>query len=92
MFNNTQISKNIVSTHVNAVTGQIVKTYKKSWFKRFHLKSHMAEALLNENPRLKLNDEWQYTDIVVVQMVVCGDMEVLVELITKEDYEKVVEQ
>lgn len=92
MFNNTQISKNIVSTHVNAVTGQIVKTYKESWFKRFHLKSSMAEELLKEKPKLKLNkDSYNLTEVVVVQMVVCGDMEVLAELIKKEDYERVME-
>ncbi|NFJ84000.1 hypothetical protein FDA84_15040 [Clostridium botulinum] len=73
MFNtNSNIS---VSNHVNAVTGNIVKTYKDSYFLRFHLKSSLSDKLLKEN-----------SDKIVTQMVVCGDMEVIAEVMNKKLY------
>lgn len=73
MFNtNSNIS---VSNHVNAVTGNIVKTYKDSYFLRFHLKSTLSDKLLKEN-----------SDKIIIQMVVCGDMEVIAEVMNKKLY------
>lgn len=85
MFNNTSYSNNVVSNHVNAVTGSISKTYKESFFKRFNLKSRMAETLLSEQPSLYING--RTTPVVIVQMVVVGDMEVMAEIIFKSDYD-----
>ena len=70
---------------INAVTGAILKNHPKSWFERFHLKSRRADSLLIEGGHNK---------IVVLQMVVCGDMEVIAEcvyatdLVLKEEGEK----
>lgn len=63
---------------VNACSGGIYKTYLESWFERFHLKSERAVTLLNQN---------SYGN-VILQMVVCGDMEVIAEIIEKEDLKK----
>lgn len=79
-------SKSIVSNHINAVTGNICKTYRESFFVRFHLKSNFAEKILDYNSRCKIG--YRDEDVVVIQMVVCGDMEVLCELIKKEDYDR----
>jgi hypothetical protein len=65
-----------VSNHVNAVTGNIIKTYKDSYFKRFHLKSNLSERLLEPG-----------ASEIIIQMVICGDMEVIAELMRKKDYE-----
>lgn len=70
-----------VSHHVNSVTGNIVKTYKDSYFKRFHLKSALADTLFSPT-----------SEIIVVQMVMCGDMDVIAELITKPKYEKIFDE
>lgn len=86
MLNSYSVAnKNIVSTHINAVNGNIGKTYKESFFLRFHLKSKRAEELLCDNPKYYYK-AYSSCDVVVIQMVVCGDMEVLCEVIRKEDY------
>lgn len=59
MFNNYSCSQN---TKINAVTGGILKNHPKSWFKRLHLGSSYAEKLFVPNG-----------DIVVLQMMICGD-------------------
>ena len=86
MFNTySSPTTNNTSIKVNAVSGTIVKNYNKSWFQRFHLKSQHAEEILrfpdNRNPY----NRSKYDDVVVLQMMVCGDMEVIVELIKRED-------
>ena len=89
MFNNYSISnKNIVSNHVNAVTGNITKTYAKSFFKRFNLKSRRADELLSPTPTLTIG--YSSRCVEVVQMVVVGDMEVVAEIMFKEDYKEVI--
>lgn len=91
MLNSYSVSnKNIVSNHVNAVTGNITKTYAKSFFKRFNLKSWEADGLLNPSPTLSIG--YGKKDVVVIQMVVVGDMEVVAEIMFKEDYEEVIKE
>ena len=89
MFNTTtNYSKTVVSNHVNAVTGNITKTYAKSFFVRFHLKSSMADELFFDSPRISLGN-YNYEDVQVVQMVICGDMEVIAEIIKQSDYDEI---
>ena len=101
MFNsyNVQPSQSI---KINAVTGAILKNHPKSWFERFHLKSPRAERLLDEGGYKATkkeydNDAWNSNgrtvrdpenDIIVLQMVICGDMEVMAELVYRKDYEE----
>ena len=87
------------SISINAVTGAILKNHPKSWFERFHLKSNRAEALLTEGGHTAYKKEYDYNlhsernvknpdkDITVLQMVICGDMEVMAELVYTRDYE-----
>ena len=84
---------------INAVTGAILKNHPKSWFERFHLNSDRAKQLLTEGG--DTGTEWvksEYSSsrwkkdnpekaITVLQMVICGDMEVMAELVYKKDYE-----
>lgn len=69
-----------ISSQVNAVTGSIIKTYEHSYFLRFHLKSDMAGRLFRKD-----------ADEVIIQMVVCGDMEVIAEVMDKKIYNKMFE-
>ena len=82
---------------INAVTGAILKNHPKSWFERFHLNSDRAKQLLTEGGDKGIetvNGEycsWKKDNsekaITVLQMVICGDMEVMAELVYKKDYE-----
>lgn len=94
MFNTNVCTSNkqIVSTHVNAVSGNITKTYRNSFFRRFNLQSDLARTLLSNNQTLSCRKKGDYSDkayeVEVIQMIVCGDMEVIAEVMFKEDYEE----
>lgn len=80
------------SISINAVTGALLKNHPKSWFERFHLQSNRAKELLQEGGHKYYADRWKEThipekDITVLQMVICGDMEVMAELVYTKDYE-----
>ena len=74
---------------VNAVSGTLIKTFRKSFFKRFHMKSTMADYVFDEKkPRISSNGN----EIVVLQIMLCGDNEFLAELIYKKDYDEMFEE
>ena len=99
MFNTYHAGNYTSNIKVNAVTGAILKNHPKSWFERFSLKSKRAEDILRENghhaQRTVYDESYRYErkenvpdkDIIVLQMVICGDMEVLAELVYRKDYE-----
>ena len=62
---------------INAVTGMIAKNYRKSWFKQFHLQSRFADTIFCAN-----------ANTIIVQMMMCGDMVVVAELITAKDLDE----
>lgn len=79
---------------INAITGAILKNHPKSWFERFHLNSSRANELLTEGGHRGEIERrggctWSYhnpeKDIVVLQMVICGDMEVIAECVRAID-------
>ncbi len=94
MFNTYHAGNCTQSVKINAVTGAILKNHPKSWFERFHLESIRANNLLTEgghkgkdffySNEYELNPE---KDIIVLQMVICGDMEVIAECVYRKDYE-----
>lgn len=88
MLDTSNHVKNISNTSIklSSVSGTLFKTHDKSFFKRFHLKSRFAEVILNSNPSMTI----RYKDVccVVLQIMMCGDMEVLAEIVQKTDYEE----
>lgn len=58
------------------------------------MKSEMADTVLDKNPRLKENDfrDSKYKQIVVLQVMLCGEQELLAEVMWKEDFDKMYEQ
>ena len=62
---------------INAVSGTITKTYMKSWFECFHVKSNKAETVF-----------WSDYSKVVLQVILCGDGFLIAEMITKPDFEE----
>ena len=89
MFNTTNYHAG--NTSINAVTGAILKNHPKSWFERFHLQSNRAKRLLVEGGDKGEPEGYSSYNsskaITVLQMVICGDMEVMAELVYKKDYE-----
>jgi hypothetical protein len=92
MFN-TYHGGNVSNTvKINAVSGAILKNHPKSWFERFNLRSDRAKELFKEGG----HEFWVYDDrrdkigITVLQMVICGDMEVMAELVYTSDYNEVI--
>lgn len=103
MFNTFHGGTHTSTTNINAVTGAILRNHPKSWFERFHLKSERANQLLveggHEAQKKEYYDDYHISgllrmvhdpdkDIVVLQMVICGDMEVLAECVYKKDLEE----
>lgn len=94
-YNNHTHNHNI---SINSCSGGIYKTYKESWFKRLHLKSALMEMLSNHENVRYYNDIYiintyhpdydKAKPIVVLQMVICGEMEVIAEIMYKEDFDK----
>lgn len=90
MFNSYHADNHSNNININAVTGAILKNHPKSWFERFHLKSNRASQLLTEGGHKWDSRGWGENpgkDIIILQMVICGDMEVMAELIYRKDYE-----
>ncbi len=80
----------ITNINVNAVSGTLIKTFKDSYFVRFHMNSTFAKRYFQEkNPFRETNGK--ETEIVIVQCMLCGDGEFLVEVIDKIDYDKIFE-
>jgi len=92
MFNSYNVS-NPQTVNINAVSGTIVKNYKDSFILRFHMKSQMADTILDKNPRLQKRDyrDSEYKPIVVLQVMLCGEQELMAEVMWKEDFDKMFE-
>lgn len=91
--NSTRISNNL---NLNAVNGTILKSYPKSFFKRFHLQSDFAKQILCEDPKMNIHEKnigagsyfSNYKPVIVLQMMMCGDMDVIAEIMLKEDFDE----
>lgn len=87
--------------NINACSGGIYKTYKESWVTRFNLKSSLAETLFKPyDNKMKVEADTSksgycgyYTvehkePVIIIQMIICGDMEVIAEVIKEKDFIK----
>lgn len=88
MLNNSINNKIINNLKLQSCSGGIYKSHDTSWFRRFHLNSELAKTILSEEPHFITNNfNRDIVDVVVLQMIICGDMEVIAEIVRKEDYE-----
>jgi len=78
------------SIKINAVSGNILKNYQKSFFKRFFLNSQLATEVFDENDPHIMERNYPYTKrpIVIIQMMVCGESEVIAEIMWKSDFDE----
>ena len=87
--------------NINACSGGIYKTYKESWFTRFNLESSLAKTLFKPyDNKMKVAADTSesgycgyYTKehkepVIIIQMIICGDMEVIAEVIQEKDFIK----
>lgn len=97
------------SIKINAVTGNILKNYQKSFFKRFKLDGTMATQLFDEElPHLsKFKTTYnsggygrrdfdttteEKRPVVIMQMMMCGEAEVLAEIMWQDDFDKLFQE
>lgn len=77
---------------INAVSGTLTKTFKDSYFVRFEKGSRMEDCYFDENYCYRDNEnQTKKIEIIVLQVMLCGDDSYLVEAIDKEKYEKMFE-
>ena len=69
---------------LNAVNGTLTKTFKDSYFVRFQKGSSMEERYLTEN----IAKNSKGTPIIILQIMLAFDNNYIVEVINKEDYDK----
>jgi len=81
MLDNTQMVYNRNEVSFNSVAGTIVKSHKDSVITRFHMKSGMADTFLHERRPTDSFDK----PIAVLQVMLCGDNQFLVEYIRVTD-------
>lgn len=86
MFNQAYTNVNSSTLSINAASGVMLKNYKDSFFVRCHLKSELAETLLSYHCNMRMNG--RFVDVVVIQIMTYGDMEMIAEVITKGNFDK----
>ncbi len=89
------ITNNNIS--VNAVSGTLSKTFRKSYFITCEFGSTLAKGIFNkEKPNLAYKDSYYVqhkgTEIVVLQTMLCGENRILAEVINKTDYDEMFEK
>lgn len=72
---------------INAVSGTLTKTYKDSYFVRFQKGSQMEANYINDKKSFR-TDGYNNIEVVVLQIMICGNDTFLIEAIDKEKYEK----
>lgn len=72
---------------INAVSGTLTKTYKDSYFVRFQKESQMEANYINDKKSFR-TDGYNNIEVVVLQIMICGNDTFLIEAIDKEKYEK----
>lgn len=67
---------------INAVSGTLIKSHPKSRIVRFHMKSGMADTAFSVKQPKIIGE-----NVVILQVMLCGDKELLVEYIREADCE-----
>lgn len=82
----------VTNNNINAVSGTLVKTFKKSYFVTCEFGSYLARGLFDkEKPNLGYQNTYSYVrgkEVVVLQIMLCGENRLLAEIINKEDYDE----
>ena len=97
MFNSYSVSSQNI-TKVNAVSGMLQKQYKESFIIRFDKDSNYENQIFSLNPKIILQKEERVgeailrheksREVVVLQVMLAVDNSYIVELMWKDDFEK----
>jgi len=93
MFNTNHMDIGGISTsvNINAVGGTLTKSDTRSQIIRFHMDSPMAkEVFSTTNPRLDAGGNYnnEFKSIIVLQVMLCGGNQFLVEFMFVEKEQK----
>ena len=87
MLNSYEINNSFRQNfNFNAVSGTLIKSNPNSKMVRFNMRSSFARNFFDEDKPSYVSGG-EYIDIVVLQVMLCGNEEFLAEFITKEEYE-----
>lgn len=72
-------------TKINAVSGTLVKNHPASFFMNVKLGSVTSNNLLCSSPSLNKKEGYGKDDVTVLQVMLVGDMQVLMEIVYNKD-------
>ena len=87
MFDSTNVyNKAFNEIKVNAVSGTLIKSHPKSFFKVFHMDSQYARNLFSEKPFVHV--EWKDIEVVVLQSMLTGNdkFNMIAEIVFEKEY------
>lgn len=91
MFN-TYNANPVTNNNINAVSGSLTKTFRESRFTCCKIGGNVFEGLfpdqLDVKPYLVKNYYADRVEIVILQTMLMGNNIIMVEFITKKDYDK----
>lgn len=88
MFNTINFGESTTKVNINTpCTGIIQRSHPKSYFARFHTKSLLAEWVFSGYPRLQ-KETYRADKIAVLQVMVFGDNEMLIEYVYEKDLQE----
>lgn len=87
MFNSHEPTQKV---NVNAVTGILSKTCKKSFFKACKVDSSDFEILMGDEPCIPLDENCRscLVKVIILQAMLMGEGRVMFEIIKKSDYKE----
>lgn len=91
MFNTYEANNKV---NINAVSGTLIKSYRDSFFIRLHIRSNLADDIFSKDPQYLHHKDngWKVLEpIVILQTMLCGDGELIVEVMWKKDFDKLFE-
>lgn len=91
MFNNYSYTGGNTNIKVNAVSGTLVKNYRKSFFLRFSIGDSLEGLLFSKTPRLQNPDCYGSREVVVIQSMIIAEKTMLAEVMWKDDFDEMFE-
>lgn len=87
-------SKAYNNLNINAVSGTLIKSHPKSFFKTMHSSSGLAESVLSEKPKMSIGKynhnygRYEEVDVIVLQVMLTGNdrHDLMVEIVRRDDF------
>ena len=86
MFNNYSVNPN-QTLNISAVSGTILKTYTKSFMRRCHIRSELADELFSCEPNVA-DRSGRKKRAVVLQVMLCNEQELIAAVLWKDDFDE----